>query len=187
LTKKYKFFKDRLRNARRKRREFVWIGRAIEFVGFRTTQLEDIEMVRFLTALSLIVICTGCGSPPPVDSKGQMPIDVVNLAYEAALAGDYDKANSFGTENFKKFELRFRKGIESGKFKASTPSAAWASKVNRSKPGDKITLESQKWKKKEKSLVSVKIKRSWTMPANVYVVLSEGEWKLAAPDDYIMK
>ena len=80
------------------------------------------------TTHSVVLLCTllvvGCGKSPEPDSNGELPSQVVIKAYEAARQGDYDKANSFGTDAYRQNEESMRaSAIEQGT--EQVPSASW--------------------------------------------------------------
>jgi len=133
----------------------------------------------------VVLLCmstVGCGAPIEDDKDGRQPGDVVVLAFQAAIGGDFDAANGFGTEHFVNDESRHRKSIEEGRTKASVPSSAWPSRVFELKNVDDVSVKSQKWGANEK-IVLVRI----TTPKGdheVGVLLVDGQWKLAGGKDY---
>jgi hypothetical protein len=137
--------------------------------------------------LPALLICCGCSGPAiEPDADGRRPGDVVLAAYEAAIAGDFDKANSFGTPNFVSHEEGMRKAIAEGQISADTPSAAWSNSTAGISNVGELSIEREYWSKGFSNIVLVKLA---TPKGNHLVEVTRvGEqWRLAGGKDRIKK
>ena len=139
----------------------------------------------FVAALTLCLTIAGCGGPPiEADMDGRNPGDVVLAAYEAAIAGDFDKANSFGTRNFVAHEQRMRKAIEDGEISADTPSAAWTNRVAGISDLTTLKIEDVRWSKGFQNVVIVTLATP-KGNAELELIASNNRWKLSSGEDRV--
>ena len=129
------------------------------------------------------LVLAGCSEAPvEADRVGRTPADVVLAAYGAAIAGDYEKANSYGTEAFVKHELLHRDAIERGESNANSPGAAWPSRVfGIGNPGQ-LKIERVQRSKAYPNIIIVSLR----MPVgvqNVDLIKQDDTWKHATSED----
>ena len=136
-----------------------------------------------LPLLLSLTAWTGCSGPAiEPDADGRSPGDVVLAAYEAAIAGEFDDANSYGTPNFVKHEESMRKAIEEGRMSADTPSAAWTNRVADITDVSALSIEEERWSRGFPNIVIVKLV---TPKGNTQIEVTRlgNQWKLASGED----
>ncbi len=121
-----------------------------------------------------------------MDKMGRKPEDVVFMAYEAAIAGDFHKANMFGTPEWKISEERIRNAIAAGEISADMPSTAWTFRVARISSVKDLKLGQVKMSQAFKDLAIVRLETPMGI-TDVDVVLLGDQWLLSGGDNRVKK